>query len=113
MINKMDCEKESVINRFNTMEEDQKMLIIGLGAEVLAKALTLRALGHTTLKGHCYYIRKNSVSFLDQMFMALNGDNDARNCFNGFADSDYVRETAKSISGQRLEKTNEQVKAQN
>jgi hypothetical protein len=77
----MDCEKESVINRFNTMEEDQKMLIIGLGAEVLAEA--------------------------------LNGDNDARNCFNGFADSDYVRETAKSISGQRLEKTNEQVKAQN
>ena len=93
MIEKMKCDDGSFVDKFNKLDDEQKYLIIGIGVETMAKVDVLQQLGHQTLKGHCPYIQHSSPHLIDHVFLALNGNEKARDCVTEFAYSDYFKDT--------------------
>jgi len=98
-IESIECEDGSVADRFNKLTQVEKLIVIGVGTEAIGKVMQIQQLGHTTLRGHCMYVRPKSPSLIEQMLLALNGDKNARKMLVDFAMSSELRSIHTNIRG--------------
>ena len=61
-----------MVEAIMTMSEDERITLMLVGGETIARAETVYALGHTTLKGHCHYLRPSSPLLIDKLLQHLN-----------------------------------------
>lgn len=53
------------------LDDDEVFFLIKTGLQTIQRASTIRSLGHTTLKGHLYYLRDENINFIDAVLCFL------------------------------------------
>ena len=59
------------------LSESDKVAVFQVGLETIWHALVVNNFGHTSLQGHCEYVREDSPLLIHTMLNALNGSDKA------------------------------------
>ena len=68
---------EIITEIFNDLSESSKLAVIQVGLETLWEANGIAKLGHTSIAGHCCYIKKESPLLIHKLLLTLNGNKSA------------------------------------